>query len=307
MAPAGSRTAELRAAIGHQPPPPLVPVGVRATVHAVANQLPRVALGWHTRAAGGEPARGGGAEVVVHEVVQLSAAVSAYHCTFTYLWVGLQAAIVFEMAGLEGDWDPASVSLNEVSPPRRQLSELFVHVNAPDDNIWCPFVLAKDGVKDGVSDIWRNISPGEPKAAYAQLEAWKALLSHSVRSPPTRRRCVTGCARWSGEEPLHAASASAVSCAKRSWQPLASRPPSPRSVEGRREEAAALDAALGPGAVVDAAAVAAFFHLMTRGVDTVWHAAAATKVFQMMGIIMRLKNIALDWAGWLLSPALSWR
>jgi len=88
---------------------------------------------------------------------------------------------------------------------------------------------------------------------------------------------------------------------------LASRPPSPRSVEGRREEAAALDAALGLGAVVDAAAVAAFFHLMTRGVDTVWHAAAATKVFQMMGIIMRLKNIALDWAGWLLSPALSWR
>lgn len=57
-------------------------------MHAVANQLPRVALGWHTRAAGGEPARGGGAEVVVHEVVQLSAAVSAYHCTFTYLWVG---------------------------------------------------------------------------------------------------------------------------------------------------------------------------------------------------------------------------
>eukprot|EP00873_Tetraselmis_striata_P023961 jgi/Tetstr1/444225/TSEL_032118.t1 len=100
---------------------------------------------------------------------------------------------------------------------------------------------------------------------------------------------------------------SAVSCAKRSWQPLASRPPSPRSVEGRREEAAALDAALGLGAVVDAAAVAAFFHLMTRGVDTVWHAAAATKVFQMMGIIMRLKNIALDWARWLLSPALSWR
>lgn len=51
------------------------------------------------------------------------------------------------MAGLQGDWDPASVSLDEVSPPRRQLSELFVHVNAQDDNIWCPFVLAKVGCR----------------------------------------------------------------------------------------------------------------------------------------------------------------
>jgi len=86
---------------------------------------------------------------------------------------------------------------------------------------------------------------------------------------------------------------------------------SPRAVEGRREEAAraraALDAVLGAEAVVDAAAVASFFHVMTRGVDTAGHTHVSTNIFKVMGIIMRLKNMAIDWARWLLGPILSWR
>lgn len=57
----------------------------------------------------------------------------------------MQAAIFFEMAGLEDDWDPSSEVPDNSPPPRRRLSELFNHVNPPDGNIWCEFVLAKVG------------------------------------------------------------------------------------------------------------------------------------------------------------------
>lgn len=81
---------------------------------------------------------------------------------------------------------------------------------------------------------------------------------------------------------------------------------SPRCVEGRQEEAArarkALQAAMGPGAVVDAAAVCCFFHVITRAVDSTGHAHPTTSVFRVMKLLMRLKNLALDWALWLLGP-----
>lgn len=41
----------------------------------------------------------------------------------------------------------------------------------------------QDGVKDGVSNIWRNISPGEPKAAYAQLESAVVPLCAQSTNP----------------------------------------------------------------------------------------------------------------------------
>eukprot|EP00873_Tetraselmis_striata_P023962 jgi/Tetstr1/444226/TSEL_032119.t1 len=172
MAPAGSRTAKLRAAIGRQR---------AAAAHCGEFLLATVSLAICAEAGAAFPGCDAcsGLAGVCFRADNLRAVAGLEELSAT----ALQAAVFFDMAGLQGDWDPASVSLDEVSPPRRQLSELFVHVNAQDDNIWCPFVLAKDGVKDGVSNIWRNISPGEPKAAYAQLESAVVPLCAQSTNP----------------------------------------------------------------------------------------------------------------------------
>eukprot|EP00873_Tetraselmis_striata_P017758 jgi/Tetstr1/438022/TSEL_026649.t1 len=142
-----------------------LPVALRATVHAVANQLPRVTSTWRTRAveglrtvAGLEDLAEEQLQSALHEVVQLSTA-------------AVQAAIFFEMAGLEDDWDPSSEVPDNSPPPRRRLSELFNHVNPPDGNIWCEFVLAKDGLKDGATDRWKHISPEQARSCYSDLNS----------------------------------------------------------------------------------------------------------------------------------------
>jgi hypothetical protein len=70
-------------------------------------------------------------------------------------------------------------------------------------------------------------------------------------------------------------------------------------VEGRSEEAAEaraqLEAAMGKEAVVDAAAVAAAFHFITRGVDTAGHASVSHRtIVPIMHTIARMKNILIN-------------
>ena len=68
----------------------------------------------------------------------------------------------------------------------------------------------------------------------------------------------------------------------------------PRCVEGREEEAKqcreVLKMEMGKDAVVDAAAVAAAFQHLTRGVDTAGHNAAAIPVLGLIGASMKAKN-----------------
>lgn len=81
-------------------------------------------------------------------------------------------------------------------------------------------------------------------------------------------------------------------------------------MEGRAAEAArrrqALEEALGREAVVDAAATAAAFHLITRGVDTAGHFQVAITAMGYLSALFRLKNAALNGGRRLLSWALGW-
>lgn len=137
-------------------------------VHAIVNHQTRVSQEWRARAI--ESLRGveGLEELCVdqlqsaiNEVAQLSTA-------------AVQAEVFFEMTGMEDKEQPSpsQPDSSAAQPPRRQLSELFENVRPADDTIWCPFVLAKDGVKDSVPEEIRRsyellVAPALPMRAWS--------------------------------------------------------------------------------------------------------------------------------------------
>lgn len=82
---------------------------------------------------------------------------------------------------------------------------------------------------------------------------------------------------------------------------------SPRCVEGRREEATlareALQKAMGPAAVVDAAAVAAQFHAVSKAVDSAGHSSPMQdSVLGVLEPMLFVKNWIISLVMWLLGP-----
>eukprot|EP00873_Tetraselmis_striata_P025513 jgi/Tetstr1/445777/TSEL_033424.t1 len=307
---------------------PVLSLPLLRFVHAVVNQQKRVSEAWRARAAhsladvpGLSELGEAEAQSALQEVAQLSAA-------------SVLASSFFEMSGLEDTWKPGAAQPPTEAPPCRSLGELLLSPPTKEGmfQTWIPSLskpamnptAVTQEVADAYAYLYASLPGGgplrvwssNPRACLGAVELVKSLylplgdVSRIFQAPPANRALsrvqievvavalteILKPGRAAGEEALGAFGQAAAK--------------SPRHVEGRAAEAArrrqALEEALGREAVVDAAATAAAFHLITRGVDTAGHFQVAITAMGYLSALFRLKNAAFNGGRRLLSWALGW-